>query len=135
MDSPIFDCQTPQDVIKVVKENKIKFIQFWFVDVLGTVKNFQVMPDELEEAFSEGMGFDGSSIEGFSRIHESDMVAFPDPTTFQLISWRPDESPVARMFCDIKTPDGEPYEGDSRYILKKILAKAAEKGFTNYVGP
>jgi len=79
-DYPIFDCKSPQDVRQAVKEHKIKFIQFWFVDVLGTIKNFQVMPDELEEAFSEGMGFDGSSIEGFSRIHESDMVAIPDPS-------------------------------------------------------
>ncbi len=134
-DSPVFDCKTPEDVIKAVKDYNINFIQFWFVDVLGTIKNFQVMPSELEEAFSEGMGFDGSSIEGFSRIHESDMVAFPDPTTFQLISWIPTNHPVARMFCDIKTPDGKPYEGDSRYVLKKILSKAAEKGYNNYVGP
>ncbi|MGM0540043.1 MAG: glutamine synthetase beta-grasp domain-containing protein, partial [Thermodesulfobacteriota bacterium] len=96
---PIFDCKTPDDVKKAVKEHNIKFIQFWFVDVMGTIKSFQVMPQELEEAFDEGMGFDGSSIEGFSRIHESDMVAFPDPTTFQLVSWRPTEYPVARMFC------------------------------------
>lgn len=134
-DYPIFDCKSPQDVRQAVKDHKIRFIQFWFVDVLGTIKNFQVMPDELEEAFSEGMGFDGSSIEGFSRIHESDMVAIPDPTTFQIISWETTEYPVARMFCDIKTPDGSPYEGDSRYVLKKILDKAKEKGFTNYVGP
>lgn len=134
-DYPIFDCKSPQDVRQAVKEHKIRFIQFWFVDVLGTIKNFQVMPDELEEAFSEGMGFDGSSIEGFSRIHESDMVAIPDPTTFQIISWKTTEYPVARMFCDIKTPDGSPYEGDSRYVLKRILDKAKEKGFTNYVGP
>ncbi len=131
----VFDCKTPQDVIKAVQEHKVKFIQFWFLDVVGTVKNFQVMPDELQEAFSEGMGFDGSSIEGFSRIHESDMLAFPDPTTFQLISWESDNYPVARMFCDIKTPGGDPYEGDSRYVLKRILDKAAQKGLTNYVGP
>ncbi|MDZ7762405.1 MAG: glutamine synthetase family protein [Desulfovermiculus sp.] len=132
---PIFACQTPEEVKKAVKEHNIKFIQFWFVDVMGTIKSFQVMPQELEEAFDEGMGFDGSSIEGFSRIHESDMVAFPDPTTFQLVSWRPTEYPVARMFCDIKTPEGLPYEGDSRYVLKRILNKAAEQGLSYYVGP
>ncbi|MFW6456322.1 MAG: type I glutamate--ammonia ligase [Desulfohalobiaceae bacterium] len=131
----VFDCKTPDDVIKAVKEHRIKFIQFWFLDVVGTLKNFQVMPDELPEAFSEGMGFDGSSIEGFSRIHESDMVAFPDPTTFQLITWEGNDYSVARMFCDIKTPEGEPYEGDSRYVLKRILDRAAQKGLTNYVGP
>jgi glutamine synthetase len=135
LESPIFDCRTPQDVIQAVREHQIRFIQFWFVDVLGTIKNFQVMPQELNEAFNEGMGFDGSSIEGFSRIHESDMVAFPDPTTFQIISWRPTEYPVARMFCDIKTPDGQPYEGDSRYVLKRILGRAAEKGYSYFVGP
>ncbi len=131
----VFDCKNPQDVIKAVKEHGIKFIQFWFLDVVGTLKNFQVMPDELPEAFDEGMGFDGSSIEGFSRIHESDMVAFPDPNTFQLITWQEDGYPVARMFCDIKTPEGKPYEGDSRYVLKRILDRAAQQGLTNYVGP
>lgn len=132
----VFDCKNPQDVIKAVKEHGIKFIQFWFLDVVGTLKNFQVMPDELPEAFDEGMGFDGSSIEGFSRIHESDMVAFPDPNTFQLITWQEDDGyPVARMFCDIKTPEGKPYEGDSRYVLKRILDRAAQQGLTNYVGP
>lgn len=130
-----FNCKNADDVIKAVREYEISFIQFWFVDVLGTLKSFQVTPDELEGAFEEGMGFDGSSIEGFARIHESDMVAFPDPASFQIVSWRPTERPVARMFCDIKNPDGTPYEGDTRYALKRMLSKAAEKGYTFYTGP
>ncbi|MFW6323901.1 MAG: glutamine synthetase family protein, partial [Desulfovibrionales bacterium] len=117
------------------KDYEVSFVQFWFVDVIGMLKSFQVTPDELETAFEEGMGFDGSSIEGFSRIHESDMVAFPDPTTFQFVSWRPSERPVARMFCDLTNPDGTPYEGDPRYVLRRILSKAAEKGYSFYVGP
>jgi glutamine synthetase len=131
----IFNCRNADDVTRAVKDYNISFVQFWFVDVLGTLKSFQVTPSELEEAFEEGMGFDGSSIEGFARIHESDMVAFPDPATFQLVSWRPMERPVARVFCDIKNPDGSPYEGDSRYVLKRILGKAAEDGYSFYVGP
>lgn len=134
-DIPVFNCKNTDDVVKAVKEYNVSFIQFWFVDVLGTLKSFQVTPSELEGAFEEGMGFDGSSIQGFSRIHESDMVAFPDPTTFQILSYRPSDKPVARMFCDITNPDGTPYEGDSRYVLKRALAKAAEKGYTFYVGP
>ncbi|RQD65551.1 MAG: type I glutamate--ammonia ligase [Desulfonatronovibrio sp. MSAO_Bac4] len=134
-DIPVFNCKNTDDVVKAVKEYNVSFIQFWFVDVLGTLKSFQVTPSELEGAFEEGMGFDGSSIQGFSRIHESDMVAFPDPTTFQILSYRPSDKPVARMFCDITNPDGTPYEGDSRYVLKRALARAAEKGYTFYVGP
>ncbi|WP_456324261.1 type I glutamate--ammonia ligase [Desulfonauticus submarinus] len=134
-DFPKFNCKNADDVLKAVKDYDVSFIQFWFVDVLGVLKSFQVTPSELEGAFEEGMGFDGSSIEGFCRIQESDMIAFPDPTTFQLVAWRPTEKPVARMFCDIKTPDGFPYEGDSRYILKRMTEKAAEKGYAFYVGP
>ncbi len=130
-----FNCKNADDVIKAVRDYEISFVQFWFVDVLGTLKSFQVTPNELEAAFEEGMGFDGSSIEGFARIHESDMVAFPDPESFQMVSWRPTEKPVARMFCDIKNPDGTPYEGDTRYALKRMLKKAAEKGYAFYTGP
>ncbi|HCO11766.1 MAG TPA: glutamine synthetase, partial [Desulfonauticus sp.] len=111
---PRFNCKNADDVLKAVKDYDVSFVQFWFVDVLGTLKSFQITPSELEAAFEEGMGFDGSSIQGFCRIHESDMVAFPDPTTFQFVAWRPTERPVARMFCDIKNPDGTPYAGDSR---------------------
>jgi len=126
---------TPEDVLKAVSENEVSFIQFWFTDVLGQLKSFAVTPEELPLAFSEGMGFDGSSIEGFARIEESDMVAVPDPGTFQLLPWRPQEKPAARMFCDILNPDGSPYEGDPRYALKRMLQKAADRGCTFYTGP
>ena len=129
------NCQTVEDVFQTVKDRQISFIQIWFTDILGVLKSFSIRPSELEEAMQEGMGFDGSSIEGFSRIEESDMVAKPDPTTFQILPWRPDDQPVARMFCDILLPDGSPYPGDPRYVLKRMLAKAAEKGYTYYTGP
>ena len=128
-------CWTPQDVLKVVKEKNVSFIQLWFTDVLGMQKIFSISPSELEEGMAEGMGFDGSSIEGFCRIEESDMIALPDPTTFQLIAWRPSDRPVARMFCDIHTPDGAPYEGDPRYVLKKMLEKTKDMGYIFNVGP
>ncbi len=126
----IFQCQSADDVLRAVRENQISFVQFWFVDVLGVLKCFQATPSELEMAFDEGMGFDGSSLEGFSRIEESDIVAFPDPTTLQMISWGSTEYRSARMFCDIVLPDGTPYQGDTRYVLKRALARAAEKGYT-----
>lgn len=128
-------CQTPEDVFRVVRDKEISFIQIWFSDILGVLKSFSIRPSELEEAMTEGMGFDGSSIEGFARIEESDMIAKPDPSTFAILPWRPEEKPVARMFCDILQPDGSPYPGDPRYALKRILAKAAEKGYTYYLGP
>jgi len=128
-------CQKKEDVLKLVKDNNVSFIQFWFTDVLGMLKSFAITPSELEGGMEEGMGFDGSSIEGFARIHESDMVAMPDPKTFQFLPWRPDERPVARMFCDILNPDGSPYEGDPRYILKKNLDQINKKGYTFYLGP
>jgi glutamine synthetase len=129
------NCHCGEDVLKVVKEKDVSFIQFWFTDVLGFLKSFAVTPSELEEGLTEGMGFDGSSIEGFARIEESDMIAKPDPTTFQMVAWRQGERPVARMFCDILNPDGNPDEGDPRYVLKRLLKKVHEKGFTFYVGP
>ncbi len=128
-------CTTREDVMKVVKEKNVSFIQFWFTDVLGMLKSFAITPNELEMGMSEGMGFDGSSIEGFARIEESDMVAMPDPTTFRMLPWRPNDRPVARMFCDIVKPDQTPYEGDPRYVLKKLLQKIKEKGYTFNVGP
>jgi glutamine synthetase len=121
-------------VLKTVKERDVKFIRLWFTDVLGFLKSFAITPQELEIAFSEGMGFDGSSIEGFARIEESDMIAKPDPDTFALLPWSK-ETPVARMFCDIFNPDGTPFEGDPRYVLKRNLKRAADMGFTMYVGP
>jgi glutamine synthetase len=129
------DCRTAVDVKRIVEERDISFIQFWFTDVLGFLKSFAVTPSELDEGLNEGMGFDGSSIEGFARIEESDMIAKPDPTTFQLVPWRSGERPVARMFCDVFNPDGTPYEGDARYVLKRLLKKVTEKGYTFYVGP
>ena len=128
-------CSNEEDVLHMVKDTDVSFIQFWFTDVLGLLKSFAVTPSELEEGLTEGMGFDGSSIEGFARIEESDMIAKPDPTTFQFVPWRSGDKPVARMFCDILQPDGTPYEGDPRYVFKRILKKAANKGYIFYVGP
>jgi glutamine synthetase len=123
-------------VLKTVRDNNIKFIRFWFTDILGMLKSFAITASELENALADGMGFDGSSIEGFARIDESDMIAMPDPNTFQVLPWRPREHGVARMFCDILNPmDGTPYVGDPRYILKKNIKKATDKGYTYYVGP
>lgn len=125
-----------QYVLEMVKKHDVKFIRLWFTDILGFLKSFAITVEELEGALEEGMGFDGSSIEGFARIDESDMMAMPDPNTFQLLPWRPREhSAVARMFCDVIEPDGTPYKGDPRRVLKDMLKKAAEKGFTYYVGP
>lgn len=128
-------CQTREDVLQFCKENRVKFIRLWFTDVLGSLKSFAIPFEELEVALYEGMGFDGSSIKGFARIDESDMVALPDPKTFQLLPWRSGEEKVGRMFCDILNPDGTPFEGDPRYVLKKNLEKLAQKGYTYYVGP
>jgi glutamine synthetase len=127
--------ETAGQVMKKIEENDIKFIKLWFTDILGFLKSFSVPKEEIEKAFSEGIGFDGSSIEGFVRIDESDMVAIPDLSTFAILPWRPKEKGVARMFCDIVTPDGKPFEGDPRYVLKRNLEKARQKGFTYYVGP
>lgn len=125
-----------KDVMELIKQYDVKFVRFWFTDVLGQLKSFAVPVEELEIAFEEGIGFDGSSIKGFARIEESDMIAIPDPTTFAILPWRPKEKAVARMFCDIYKPDGRPYEGDPRYALKRNLEKMKEMGFTNfYLGP
>jgi glutamine synthetase len=121
--------------LKSIQSNDIHFVRLWFTDVLGFLKSFAVTPSEIDTAFEEGMGFDGSSIEGFSRIQESDMVAFPDASTFQALPWRPKENGVARMFCDILTPDGQPFAGDPRHALKRMLAKAAKLGYIMNVGP
>jgi len=122
-------------VLKTVQERDVHFVRFWFTDVLGVLKSFAVTDTELEGAFEEGMGFDGSSIDGFTRLEESDMVAFPNPETFAVLPWRPSESGVGRMFCDITKPDGTPFEGDPRFALKRICQKAADMGYTMYVGP
>jgi glutamine synthetase len=122
-------------VLKAVKDKNVKFIRLWFTDVLGFLKSFAITADELETALDEGMGFDGSSIEGFARIQESDMIAMPDPSTFQILPWRPQEYAVARMFTDVLQPDLSPYAGDPRYALKRVLKEAADLGYTMYVGP
>ena len=128
--------RTKTDILKLVKEHKVKFIRLWFTDVLGFLKGFAITTDELEGALDEGMGFDGSSIEGFARIEESDMIARPDPNTFAIIPWRSgQEYSVARMFCDIYEPNGKAFEGDPRFVLKRNLAIAKDMGFTYYVGP
>lgn len=123
-------------VFKRAKELNVKFIRFWFTDILGSLKSFAITIEELEEALNMGVTFDGSSIEGFARLDESDMIAVPDPSTFVLLPWRPkDRNAVARMFCDIYTTDGKPYEADPRHVLKRNLKKAAQMGYTYYVGP
>ncbi len=123
-------------VLKMAKEHNVKFVRLWFTDILGMLKSFAITVEELETALEQGMGFDGSSIQGFARIDESDMVAMPDPDTFQLLPWRPREHrAVARMFCDVLRPGGKPFEGDPRYVLKQNLKRAADLGYTFYVGP
>ncbi|GAB4542688.1 MAG: type I glutamate--ammonia ligase [Thermodesulfovibrionia bacterium] len=124
-----------KDVMELVKENDVKFIRIWFTDILGQLKSFAITSEELETAFEEGMGFDGSSIKGYARIDESDMIAKPDPTTFAILPWRPKEKAVARMFCDVLNPDGTPYDGDPRYALKRNLERLKDIGYTFYLGP
>ncbi len=128
--------ESKEYVLKMAREQDVKFIRLWFTDILGFLKSFAITFGELETALESGMGFDGSSIQGFARIDESDMVAVPDPDTFQLLPWRPRvHHAVARMFCDIQKPGGELFEGDPRYVLKRNLKRAADMGYTFYVGP
>ncbi|MWB97084.1 type I glutamate--ammonia ligase [Agromyces seonyuensis] len=122
-------------VLRTIEERGVKFVRLWFTDVVGTLKSVAIAPAEVEGAFTEGIGFDGSAIEGLSRTSESDLLAFPDPTTFQLLPWRGDIDPTARMFCDISTPDGAPAVADPRNVLKRTLEKAADRGFTFYTHP
>ncbi len=122
-------------VFRTIEERGVRFIRLWFTDILGFLKSFSITPQELENAFSEGMTFDGSAIEGFARVQESDMLARPDPNTFALLPWRPDNEPSARMFCDILLPDGSPFEGDPRWVLKRSLTRANDAGFTLFVAP
>jgi len=122
-------------VLRTVEERDIRFVRLWFTDVLGNLKSFAISPEELEEAFEEGIGFDGSSVDGFASLEESDMLAFPVADTFQLLPWRPSESGVARVFCNIKTPSREPFEGDPRGVLGRIFQKADEQGYVYNVGP
>lgn len=126
---------TRAQVRKLINEYDVKFVKLWFTDILGFLKSFSVPVEEVDKAMEEGIGFDGSSIRGFTRIDESDMVAIADPNTFAILPWRPTEKAVARMFCDIVTPDGVPYPGDPRQVLKRNLQQAAKMGFTMNVGP
>lgn len=127
--------KTKEEVLKYIKENDVYFIEIWFTDILGYLKSFTITSHELEKAFEEGLGFDGSSVRGYTRIDESDMIAFPEPSTFSILPWRPKDKKVARMFATIVEPSGKPFEGDPRYVLKKVLKRAQEMGFTYYVGP
>ena len=122
-------------VLRTIEERDIRFVRLWFTDVLGTLKSVAVAPAELEGAFAEGLGFDGSAIEGFARVYESDMLAKPDPATFAILPWRSESPGVARMFCDILMPDGSPSYADPRYVLKRTLSRAADMGFTFYTHP
>ena len=122
-------------VLRALEERDVRFVRLWFTDVLGFLKSVAIAPAELEGAFSEGIGFDGSAIEGFARVYEADMLAKPDPTTFQILPWRGEFPATARMFCDIVMPDGAASFADPRYVLKRILGKAADNGFTFYTHP
>ena len=122
-------------VLKTIKSRDVHFVRFWFCDVLGHMKSFAVIPSELENAFEEGMGFDGSCIRGFASTSESDMLAYPEASTFQILPWRPERNAVGRMFCSIKTPEGDFFDGDSRNVLKRQAAKAERLGYVMNVGP
>ena len=122
-------------VLRTIEERGVKFIRLWFTDVAGTLKSVAVAPAEVEGAFAEGIGFDGSAIEGLARTSEADMLAMPDPSTFQILPWRGTVDPAARMFCDIATPDGKPANADPRNVLRRALDKAAKMGFSFYVHP
>src|SRR5690606_16148705 len=123
------DVNKQQDfVLRTIEDRGIKFIRLWFTDVVGTLKSVAIAPAEVEGAFNEGIGFDGSAVEGFTRRTEADMLAHPDPTTFQVLPWRGEIDPTARMFCDLSTPNGEPSVTDPRNVLRRALDRAADKG-------
>ena len=125
-----------KDALKKIKDDGVEFLLLWFTDLEGHLKSFAVTPSEIEGALDDGMGFDGSSITGFNAIEESDMVAIPDPDTFRLMPRADGEPTVARMICDIVTPDGKPYEGDPRYVLRRALERMSSLGFETFnVGP
>src|SRR3989454_7111214 len=120
---------TRRAVLKRIRDEKIEHVLFWFTDLEGHLKSFAITPQEMEDALAHGMGFDGSSITGFNAIEESDMVAMPDPATFASLPWRPEEQGVARMFCDVLTPERTPYEGDPRHVLRRALERMRALGF------
>ena len=127
---------TREEVLAHVEERDVKFIRLWFTDILGQLKSFAITKEQLGAALDHGMGFDGSSITGFNAIEESDMIAMPDPSTFAVLPYRPQEQAVARMFCDIQVPGGAPYEGDPRYVLRRAMERAKDMGFSHfYLGP
>ena len=130
------DPKARKEVLKRIDDEGVEFVLLWFTDIEGHLKSFAVTPSEIEGALDDGMGFDGSSITGFNAIEESDMVAIPDPNTYQLMPWREGETKVGRMICDIVTPDGKPYEGDPRYVLRRALERMEAMGFDTFnVGP
>lgn len=121
-------------VLRSVEQRDIRFVRLWFVDILGRLKNFAISPEDLEVAFEEGIGFDGSAIEGFATPEEADMLAFPDASTFQILPWRPSHNGVARVFCDVCTPDCKPFAGDPRDVLRRMFRKAEKAGYLLNVG-
>jgi glutamine synthetase len=130
--------RSPSDILARIEEDGVEFVRFWFTDILGQLKSFSVGREEMEEALEQGMGFDGSSITGFNAIEESDMIAMPDPDTYALLPWRThgDKGNVARLFCDVLRPGGEPYEGDPRFVMRRALQRAKDLGFEHfYIGP
>ncbi|RME26405.1 MAG: glutamine synthetase, partial [Candidatus Zixiibacteriota bacterium] len=127
--------KTKEDVLRLIDESEVGYVRLCFTDVLGRIKGMSIARSEIEQVVEEGQGFDGSSIEGFSRIDESDLMAIPDPKTFRIIPWEIAGQKVAMMFCDIQNPDGTPYEGDPRWVLQKQLKRLEKKGWTFYVGP
>ena len=122
-------------VLRTVEERGVRLVRLWFTDVLGQLKSFAISPAELENAFEEGMQFDGSAIDGFSRIQESDVLARPDPSTFELLPWSDKDATSARMFCDIADLDGSPFQGDPRQVLRRNLDNAREQGYSFFVAP
>src|ERR1700709_1591560 len=128
--------RTVEDVKAIVDQHKLRFIRLWFTDILGQLKSFSINAGELDDAFENGMGFDGSSITGFNAIEESDMVAMPDPSTFAILPWRPEEQGGGRVCCDVPPPERTPYEGAPRHVLRRALERMHSMGFDTFnVGP
>ncbi|MCK4224484.1 MAG: glutamine synthetase [candidate division Zixibacteria bacterium] len=127
--------KTKDEVLALIDENKVKYIRLWFTDILGQLKGMSITRSEIEHVLDEGQGFDGSSIEGFVRIQESDLVAMPDLNTFRILPWSVNDEKVALFICDVLKPDGAPFVGDPRYVLRRVLAKAAKKGWSFFCGP
>ena len=125
---------TKQYVIKQIEERNIRFLRLWFTDIFGNLKNVAITPSDIEIAFEEGIGFDGSSIDGLASLQDSDMLVHPDPSTFQVLPWRPSDDGVARMFCDLRTSDGAPAAGDSRHVLMNMLKRAGAMGYSVNIG-